>query len=130
MTEDKHGFTEVDESQIWTNKEDKLDAIFRMQKYFVDQLFEAGKFPYPREVSVEKLSVAILTEAIELRNLTNWKWWKQHKQFNETEAKEELIDIFHFVIHTALVLGMTPDDFLNIYEYKMEINKQRQREGY
>jgi dimeric dUTPase (all-alpha-NTP-PPase superfamily) len=101
-----------------------------MQKYFADQLFEAGKFPFPREVSVDKLCQAMSHEVHELQNLTNWKWWKKDAEFDEEAAKEELIDILHFVIHTAIVLGMTSKDFLDEYNRKMEINKQRQKDGY
>ena len=111
--------------------EDKLEAIFRMQKFFADQLQANGKFPYPREVAVEKLCTAMSHEVHELQRLTGWKWWKtQTKPMDEYEAKEELIDIFHFVIHAAIVLGLTADDFLRVYEQKMEINKKRQKEGY
>lgn len=110
--------------------EDKLDAIFRMQKYFADLIVSTKPFPKQTEIMVQNLCTAMSHEVHELQNLTNWKWWKQYKQFNEAEAKEELIDIFHFVIHTALVLGMTPQNFLDTYNQKMEINKQRQEQGY
>ena len=47
-----------------------------------------------------------------------------------TDAREELIDIWHFVIQASLELGLTPDDILDEYKIKNEINKERQRSGY
>ena len=37
-------------------------------------------------------------EAVELQRTTNWKWWKMPTEFNQKEAREELIDIWHFVV--------------------------------
>ena len=36
-------------------------------------------------------------EAVELQRTTNWKWWKTPTEFDQNEAREELIDIWHFV---------------------------------
>ena len=51
-------------------------------------------------------------------------------EFNEAEAREELIDIWHFVVQASLELNLTPDDILKEYERKNEINRQRQKDGY
>ena len=48
----------------------------------------------------------------------------------EEEAREELIDIWHFVVQASLELNLTPDDILKEYERKNEINRQRQKDGY
>ncbi|MGI0059687.1 MAG: dUTP diphosphatase, partial [Nitrosotalea sp.] len=45
-------------------------------------------------------------------------------------AREELIDIWHFVIQASLELNMTPDDILKEYQKKNQINRQRQIDGY
>ena len=47
-------------------------------------------------------------EAVELQRTTNWKWWKTPVEFNEAEAREELIDIWHFVVQASLELKLTP----------------------
>ena len=46
------------------------------------------------------------------------------------EAREELIDIWHFMVQASLELNLTPDDILKEYERKNEINRQRQEDGY
>ena len=56
--------------------------------------------------------------------------WKKPTEFNKLEAREELIDIWHFLIQTSLELELTPDDILKEYQRKNEINKQRQKDGY
>ena len=45
-------------------------------------------------------------------------------------AREELIDIWHFLIQASLELNLTPDDILKEYQRKNEINRQRQKDGY
>ena len=44
--------------------------------------------------------------------------------------REELIDVWHFVIQAAMELGMTPDDILQEYAKKNAVNKERQLTGY
>ena len=66
----------------------------------------------------------------ELQRLTNWKWWKTPTAFDEKEAREELIDIWHFLIQASIELDLTPDEILKEYQRKNQINKQRQKDGY
>ena len=56
--------------------------------------------------------------------------WKKPAEFNKLEAREELIDIWHFLIQASLELELTPDDILKEYQRKNEINRQRQKDGY
>ena len=87
---------------------------------------------YPTDVQgrISALSIAIIHEAVELQRTTNWKWWKKPTEFNMQEAKEELIDVWHFVVQASLELGLTPDDILKEYKKKNEINRKRQQSGY
>ena len=109
--------------------EDKLDSIFSLQKGLTDMM-NLGRYPKDTEGKVSALCTAIIHEAVELQRTTNWKWWKIPAAFNEVEAREELIDIWHFVIQASLELNLTPDDILKEYEKKNEINRQRQKDGY
>ena len=109
--------------------EDKLDSIFSMQKGLEDMMI-LERYPKDTEGKVSALCTAIMHEAVELQRTTNWKWWKTPTEFNEAEAREELIDIWHFVVQASLELNLTPDDILKEYERKNEINKQRQKDGY
>ena len=109
--------------------EDKLDSIFSLQKGLTDMM-DLDRYPKDTESKVSALCIAIIHEAVELQRTTNWKWWKTPTAFNEAEAREELIDIWHFVIQASLELNLTPDDILKEYERKNEINRQRQKDCY
>ena len=109
--------------------EDRLDSIFSMQKGW-SEMMNLDRYPKDTEGKVSALCIAIMHEAVELQRTTNWKWWKTPTEFNEAEAREELIDIWHFVVQASLELNLTPDDILKEYERKNEINRQRQKDGY
>ena len=109
--------------------EDRLDSIFAMQKSLADMM-NLDRYPKDTEGKVSALCTAIMHEAVELQRTTNWKWWKTPTAFDEAEAREELIDIWHFVVQASLELNLTPDNILKEYERKNEINRQRQKDGY
>lgn len=109
--------------------EDRLDSIFALQKG-LENMMNLTRYPSDVEGRITALCTAIIHEAVELQRTTNWKWWKKPIKFNEEEAKEELIDIWHFVVQASLELKLTPDDILEEYKRKNEINRDRQRNGY
>jgi len=109
--------------------EDKLDSIFSLQKGLTSMM-NLDRYPKEMEPRISALCTAIIHEAVELQRTTNWKWWKTPTEFNETEAKEELIDIWHFVIQASIELNLTPEEILDEYKQKNEINRQRQKNGY
>ena len=93
-------------------------------------MMDLDRYPNDIEGRVTALCTAMIHEAVELQRTTNWKWWKKPTEFNQAEAKEELIDIWHFLIQASLELDLTPDDILKEYQRKNEINRQRQKDGY
>ncbi len=115
--------------EISDKVQDRLDSIFSLQKGFADMM-NLDRYPSNSEDRIAALCTAIIQEAVELQSTTNWKWWKKSVPFNKDEAKEELIDIWHFVVQASLELNLTPDDILEEYRKKNEINRERQRTGY
>ena len=111
------------------SEKDRLETIFQLQKGLSDMM-NLDRYPKDSEGRVSALCTAIMHEAVELQRTTNWKWWKTPTEFNKDEAREELIDIWHFVIQASLELNLTPDDIVNEYKRKNEINRERQRNGY
>ena len=109
--------------------EDKLESIFELQKGLADMM-NLDRYPKDVERKISALCTAIMHEAVELQRTTNWKWWKTPTAFNEAEAKEELIDIWHFVIQASIELNLSPEDILKEYQRKNEINRQRENSGY
>jgi dimeric dUTPase (all-alpha-NTP-PPase superfamily) len=108
---------------------DTLEAIFSMQKDLASMM-DLSRYPTSAEGRVSALSTAIIHEAVELQRLTSWKWWKKPAAFDSAAAKEELIDIWHFVVQASIELGMSPADILEEYRKKNKVNRDRQTSGY
>jgi len=75
-------------------------------------------------------SRAMQQEMAELVDSVPWKWWAKYQKFDEQNAKVEVVDLFHFLISMAQVLGMSADDVFNAYIKKNEVNFKRQDSGY
>lgn len=109
--------------------EDRLESIFKLQKN-LERMMNLDRYPKDVVGKISALCTAIIHEAVELQRTTNWKWWKKPIAFDKEAAREELIDIWHFVIQASLELDMTPDDILKEYQKKNKINQERQKNGY
>lgn len=108
---------------------DRLELIFSLQKGLAEMM-NLDRYPKDVEGRISALCTAIIHEAVELQRTTSWKWWKKPTPFNIDDAKEELIDIWHFVVQASLELNLTPEDIIAEYKRKNEINRDRQRNGY
>lgn len=73
---------------------------------------------------------AMSQELAELTDSVPWKWWAKYQEFDAQNARVEVVDLFHFLISLAQVLGMSADDVFNAYVKKNEVNFQRQDSGY
>jgi dimeric dUTPase (all-alpha-NTP-PPase superfamily) len=108
---------------------DTLETIFSMQKELASMM-DLGRYPISTEGKISALSTAIIHEAVELQRLTSWKWWKKPTAFDTIAAKEELIDIWHFVVQASIELGMSPAVVMDEYIKKNRVNQDRQTSGY
>ena len=111
---------------------DKLDTIFEMQDTLnqrigvvTENLSEEEKTKW-----VLNYTRAMQQEIAELIDSVPWKWWAKYQEFDEQNAKVEIIDLFHFLISLAQVMGMKPDDVYNAYVKKNQVNHNRQESGY
>lgn len=73
---------------------------------------------------------AMTQELAELTDSVPWKWWAKYQKYDEQNARVEVVDLFHFLISLAQVLGMSADDVFNAYTKKNEVNFRRQETGY
>ena len=73
---------------------------------------------------------AMTQEIAELNDSVPWKWWAKYQKFDEQNARVEVVDLFHFLISLAQVLGMSADDVFNAYVKKNAVNFKRQESGY
>ena len=77
-----------------------------------------------------------MQQAVRVSDYTGFMYLGKLVEFRETKklftdhAKEELIDIWHFVVQASLELGLKPKDILKNIKEKNAINHKRQREGY
>ncbi len=108
---------------------ESLETIFSIQRELTSMM-DLSRYPTSIDGRMSLLSTAIVHEAIELQRLTSWKWWKKPTPFDTEAAKEELIDIWHFVVQASIELGMSPSDVLNEYKKKNNVNRNRQASGY
>lgn len=65
----------------------------------------------------------------ELAELVPQKWWSKNELDLES-AREEFIDVVHFVLSIGLALGLDKEGILAVYRKKNEVNLKRQAEGY
>ncbi|RKX30869.1 MAG: dUTPase [Verrucomicrobia bacterium] len=73
---------------------------------------------------------AMSQEIAELTDSVPWKWWARYQQFDIQNARVEIIDLFHFLISAAQVLGMDAEAVFDLYMKKNRVNFQRQESGY
>lgn len=114
-------------------QEDSLERIFAMQRDFnrrvgvnTDGLDEEQKSRW-----ILQFARALSQETAELTDCCPWKWWRQGQTLDEQNARVEVVDLFHFVVSLAQVLGMSAKDVLDAYIKKNRVNHQRQdADGY
>jgi len=114
------------------DKNDKLEELFRLQK----QLNERIGVHADRMTETERqhwllnYCRAISQEVAELTDCVPWKWWAKYQTFDRQNARVEVVDLFHFVISAAQVLGLSADELFEAYTNKHRVNLQRQDSGY
>ena len=111
---------------------DKLEKIFEMQDTLNQRIGVNTRDLGQEEKNkwVLNYTRAMQQEIAELIDSVPWKWWAKYQEFDEQNAKVEIIDLFHFLISLAQVMGMTPEDVYEAYIKKNEVNHKRQESGY
>lgn len=111
---------------------DQLRELFRMQQALnqrigvkTEGMSEAEKTKW-----LLNYTLAMQQELAELTDSVPWKWWAKYQKFDEQNARVEVVDLFHFLISMAQVLGMSADDVFAAYVKKNAVNFQRQASGY
>jgi dimeric dUTPase (all-alpha-NTP-PPase superfamily) len=111
---------------------DQLGELFRMQKALNERIGVRTEGMTEEEKTRWLLNYcrAMSQEIAELTDSVPWKWWAKYQKFDEQNARVEVVDLFHFLISLAQVLGMSADDVFNAYLRKNEVNFKRQETGY
>jgi dimeric dUTPase (all-alpha-NTP-PPase superfamily) len=111
---------------------DKFEELFRMQQALNERIGVRTATMNEEEQTKWLLnySRAMSQEMAELIDSVPWKWWAKYQKFDAQNARVEVVDLFHFLISMAQVLGMSADDVFNAYVKKNEVNFKRQDTGY
>jgi dimeric dUTPase (all-alpha-NTP-PPase superfamily) len=114
------------------DRPDQFSELFRMQKSLnqrigvnTDAMSEEDQTRW-----VLNYCRAMSQEIAELTDSVPWKWWAKYQKFDAQNARVEVVDLFHFLISLAQVLGMSAEDVFQAYLKKNEVNFKRQDSGY
>lgn len=116
-----------------TMKQDKLEEMFRLQAELNARIGVADFSTMSEKEQTHWIlnyCRAMSQELAELTDSVPWKWWAKYQTFDKQNARVEVVDLFHFLISLAEVLGMSAEDVFRIYTEKNKVNHQRQESGY
>lgn len=111
---------------------DMLEHIFEMQAG-LNKRIGVDTTALPDEQQKEWLlnyCRAMTQELAELTDCVPWKWWAKYQTFDKQNARVEIVDILHFLISAAQVVGLSARDVYDAYTAKNKVNFQRQDSGY
>jgi len=111
---------------------DKLEEIFSLQDGLNRRIgvITEGMDEEEQRKWILNYVRAMQQELAELTDSVPWKWWAKYQEFDQQNAKVEVVDLFHFLISLAQVLGMSADDIYEAYLKKNKVNHNRQDSGY
>ncbi len=111
---------------------DKLEHIFDMQAQLNRRIgVDTTTLPEDQQPTwLLNYCRAMSQEVAELTDCVAWKWWAKYQKYDKQNAKVEIVDIFHFLVSAAQVVGMTAEDVYTAYLEKNKVNFQRQDSGY
>jgi dimeric dUTPase (all-alpha-NTP-PPase superfamily) len=111
---------------------DQMREMFRMQQALNERIGVITRDMSDADKAVWLLNYcrAMSQEIAELTDSVPWKWWAKYQKLDIQNAKVEVVDLFHFLISAAQVLGMSADDVFDAYMKKNAVNFQRQDSGY
>ena len=111
---------------------DKLENIFELQDVLnrrigviMDEMNDEDRAKW-----ILNYVRAMQQELAELTDSVPWKWWAKYQEFDKQNAKVEIVDLFHFLISLAQVMGMSAEDVHEAYLKKNQVNHNRQESGY
>jgi len=111
---------------------DKLENIFDLQEQLNARIGVnmKGMDDDERAKWILNYVRAMQQELAELTDSVPWKWWANYQAFDKQNAKVEIVDLFHFLISLAQVMGMSAEDIHEAYLKKNQVNHDRQEKGY
>lgn len=130
----------IDANEIVINpvKEDNLQYMMDCQRVFQGRFGEDfnNMTDDERAAFIKNHGYFVIEEMVELfretKNHKSWKdysdWTGEKMEVQMQKAKEEYIDVIHFVINIGLALGLDSDEIVRMYKEKNKVNIQRQED--
>jgi dimeric dUTPase (all-alpha-NTP-PPase superfamily) len=120
------------ETFLDTELMDKMDEIFNLQEKLNTRIGVNMNEMNDEDRAKWILNYirAMQQELAELTDSVPWKWWAKYQEFDKQNARVEIVDLFHFLISLAQVMGMSADDVYEAYLKKNKVNHKRQDSGY
>lgn len=110
------------------NQECKLEQLFELQRKFDEFVNDVrGVSRDDKKDWINKLTTAMIEEAIEVKEHSDWKWWKNPRELDEGALKEEMIDVLHFWLSLCTTMGWSAEEMFAVYKAKNLENFNRQR---
>jgi 5'(3')-deoxyribonucleotidase len=102
---------------------DNLEKMFAIQKRFAKKV-DAGRDDI--EAITKDYAIHMAREAFEVLDAVNWKVHRSRDvETNKYNLVEEVVDITKLAIGLSLAWGVTPKEFMEIFEQKSEVVEQR-----
>jgi len=98
-----------------------LENMLKLHKEF------QNKFDF--HPPLHRIASAIMTEAGELWEVSNGKWWSK-REYTDNDRLEELIDILHFFLAYCVEMDISAKELYKQYIKKLSTNYKRQVVGY
>lgn len=111
---------------------DLLEDMFRMQAELNRRIgVDTTALPESEQPAwILNFCRALSQETAELVDSVPWKWWARYQVYDRQNARIEIVDLFHFLISLAQIVGLTAKDVHDLYMKKNRLNFQRQDSGY
>jgi len=102
---------------------DKLENIFELQEQLNSRIGVNMNEMNDEDRATWILNYvrAMQQELAELTDSVPWKWWAKYQEFDKQNAKVEIVDLFHFLISLAQVMGMSAEDVHEAYLKKNKV---------
>ena len=107
-----------------------LEKLFEMQRQLQAKIDFTG---IGLTQYIRLMFIGIITEACEAIEQVDWKPWKKNTGINPIASenfKEEIVDIWHFLINMTLASGMDAKELMERFNTKNKINIKRQEDKY
>ena len=84
---------------------DKLDELFDLQEALNQRIgVSTGEMSNEEKTRwILNYTRAMQQELSELVDSVPWKWWAKYQEFDEQNAKIEIIDLFHFSLSNVFL---------------------------